>query len=140
MNSMQSGTHPPHHSELSALTAEFKTWRAQRLSRRTPVPDDLRRKALSLLNLCRRSHIIKALGINSTMLKAWQSQAFAVTEQTEFVPLKFVSAAESGQPPALDLTLSNRAGQKVSLKGDFSAAQLVLIAQALSDSAQELAQ
>lgn len=140
MNSTHPFSHPPYHPELSALRAEFKTWRAQRLSRRTPVPDDLRRKALSLLNLCRRSHIIKALGINSTMLKAWQSQVSAPTGQTEFVPLNVVSAAESVQPSSLDLTLSNHAGQQVILQGDFSATQLALLAQALSGSLQEPAQ
>lgn len=140
MNSTHPASPPSVHPELSALAAEFKAWRAQRPSRRTPIPHDLRRKALSLLNLCRRSHIITALGINSTMLKAWQGEVPAPAGQTEFVPLNLVSAADSVQPPSVDLTLSNHAGQKVMLQGEFSGAQLALIAKALSGSTRESAQ
>lgn len=64
MNLTHPASHPSLHPELGALVAEFKAWRAERPSRRTPVPDALRRKALSLLDRCRRSHIIKALGIS----------------------------------------------------------------------------
>ena len=140
MNSTHSASHSSVSPELNALTAEFKTWRARRLSRCTPVPDNLRRKALRLLGRCRRSHIIKALGINSATLKAWQRQDVALAGQAEFVPLNWVNAAEASPPPSLGLTLSNHAGQAVMLQGDFSAAQLALIAQALSGSARELAQ
>lgn len=137
MNSTHPVSQPSLPPELSALAAEFKAWRTQRPSRRTPIPDALRHEAVSLLDRCRRSHVIKALGINSTTLKAWQSLEVATEEQPLFVPLSIASTSEAAQPPSLELTLSNRAGQKVILQGSFSAAQLALVAQALSSSTQE---
>lgn len=140
MNSAHLPSHPSLHPELSALAIELNTWRAQRPSRRTPVPDALRRKAVNLLDRCGRSRIINVLGINSAMLKTWQSQNWSSAGQPEFVPLNVATISEGAQSPSLNLTLSNRTGQKVMLQGDFSAAQLALIAQALSGSALEPAQ
>jgi hypothetical protein len=124
----------PTHPNLHALAAAFSAWRAERPHRSTPVPELLRRKAVALLELCPRSHIIKALGINSAMLKAWQHSG---RSPAAFVALNLPPEPASGQSEPEALTLRNRAGQQVTLQGEFSAAQLALLARALTGNTQE---
>ena len=126
-------THPP---ELNALVADFHAWRAQRPSRRTPIPDALRSKAVALLDSCRRTHIIKALGINNTMLKSWQNPDVAASSPTAFVPMSLLADSEPDNASPMAVTLINPLGQQVTLAGDFSAAQLALMVRALSDRTQ----
>lgn len=83
--------------ELDALATEFGAWRAQRPSRRTPTPTALRYNAVALLKMCRPTHITQALGINHTMLRAWQDEPCAAPSHTAFVPLD-VPRASSGEP------------------------------------------
>ena len=125
--------------ELTALAAEFSTWRAQRTHRSARIPLSLRDSAVDLLKVCRRACIIKALGINHAMLKAWQDERRTAPPPTAFVPLE---VSHSPAPMAVlptELTLANRSGQQVTLQGPFSGAQLALVARALSEPARECA-
>lgn len=133
MNSTSRKTQPIHPPELTALAADLHAWRGQRSSRRTPIPDSLRDRAVALLDRCRRTHIIKALGINSAMLKTWQNQGATAPAHTAFVPLTLPSEPIPTDSSPMAVTIANQLGQQVTLQGGFSATQLALVVRALSE-------
>lgn len=113
-------------SSLDALATQFSDWRASRANRRTSVPEDLRNQALELLKSYRKSHVIKALGINSNMLKNWQERNVSLLPSNTFISLK---TETSPTTPIFELTLTYSQGDEIRLKGDFSLAQLTAFAQ-----------
>ena len=115
-------------SPLDTLAEKFSQWRASRASRRTAVPTSLRQQAIELLKDYRKSHVIKALGINNTMLKNWQEQKAESSASGTFVSLNVATPAEE---PALALTLINAQGATLQIKGNFSLPQLTAFAQGL---------
>ena len=79
-------------ASLTSLAEQFTQWRTTRSSRRSPVPTVLRQQALDLLSVYAKSQVIKALGINSTMLKNWQQvlgggESMTANSPPSFVPL-----------------------------------------------------
>ena len=112
-------------SPLDKCADKFTQWRATRENRRTPVPASLRQQALDLLNDYRKSHVIKALGINNTMLKNWQGKETDSPPATPFIPLK-TETTETASPLALTLSDS-----QLHVTGNFSLAQLTAFAQGL---------
>ncbi len=121
---------------LNALAAEFNAWRAQRASRRAPIPETLRQTAVALLTHFRRTHIITALGINNGMLKAWENRA--PISQPQFIPLSLPCTEKSPGEQPIELTISNNRGQRVTLQGGFSPQQMALVVRALSAVDKEL--
>ena len=139
MNPISTLPPKPLQPELSALATQFSTWRAQRPHRHTPIPQSLRQQAVSLLAACRPAHITKALGINHAMLKAWQVEQGAASQPSAFVSLEVPHSADHLNASPTELTIANRSGQQVTLHGGFSAAQLALVARALSEQGLEFA-
>lgn len=119
---------PASASPLESLATQFTQWRAARASRRTPVPLVLRQQTLALLGSQPKSHIIKALGINHSMLKNWQTQASEPSPANHFIPCPTEVAALA---PALAFTVTASHGATLTITGDFSPAQLAAFAQGL---------
>ena len=117
---------------LDDLTQQFAQWRASRPNKRTAVPEHLRRQALTLLSLHRKSHLIKALNINYQMLKNWQSAAehFA-SDHPAFVALDTQSLPDHSASLSC-FTLTYACGETLQVNGQFSLAQLTALAQGLS--------
>ena len=72
---------------LASLKVQFDMWRKVRKNRRDSIPDIMRKRAIALIKTHRKSHIIKACGINSNMLKCWQKELIAADEAATFIPL-----------------------------------------------------
>ena len=121
---------------LAELSAQFAHWRATRDSRKSRVPTHLRTQAVRLLKHHKKSHVIKALGINSTMLKSWQPQsetpATPSIAHDAFIPLPIQQ--EPDHSDTVEVRLSNPQGIELSLKGHFSIAQLIALSQGLQSS------
>ena len=115
-------------SPLDALAEKFTQWRAARANRRTAVPTPLRHQAIELLKDYRKSHVIKALGINNNMLKNWQGQHTEPPASDTFVSLNVAMPATE---PNLAFTLTYSQGATLHIKGNFSLPQLTAFAQGL---------
>lgn len=70
---------------LSELQHAFAHWRQRRQPR--SVPEELRQQALGLLLRHSRTELIRALGINYSMLKRWQSLRAGSSITSDFVEL-----------------------------------------------------
>jgi len=81
---------------LNELQQAFAQWRQTRQPRY--VPDELREQALGLLSRHSRTELTRALGINYSMLKRWQSRRADGLVSAEFVELP---AAMSNENTAL---------------------------------------
>ena len=108
---------------LSELQHAFAQWRQTRQPRY--VPDELRQQALGLLSRHSRTALTRALGINDSMLKRWQSRPAGSARNSDFVELHEVialaaSRAENSGP--LKLTV-RRDPEALTLSGELSVAQ-----------------
>lgn len=128
-------SHSAQSSALSALAVKLNTWRSQRTSRRTPIPEPLRQQAVELLAHYPRTQIITTLGINSAMLKAWEGSVSAT--QPQFVSIDLADSAQPSEQPPLELTLANNRGQQITLQGAFSHSQMALVMRVLNRAAEE---
>jgi hypothetical protein len=120
-------------TSLAEVKAQFTHWRTTRESRRVPVPESLKVQALNLLKHNKTSHVIKTLGINSSMLKSWQADQVPkpLASNSTFVP---VQIPESSQDSIVELKLSYGQGVELCVKGEFSLTQLITLAQGLRPS------
>ena len=124
-------------SDLEHCAEQFAQWRAERAHRREAVPETLRQQAVALLAHHRQTHILKALGINSNMLRRWRDAALEATvPSSAFIELTTdepVRAAAS----ALSLNLDYGDGRVCRIEADFSLSQLTAFARGLSPFVRE---
>ena len=119
----------PSKNKLDAVSALFQQWRSQSVCRRTETPLELRTQAVALLQDYPRSHVVKALGINHTMLKQWQANPVAAQSSPAFIPL---SVHRVSPPTACELALDFGNGSQATLRGDFSLAELTTLLRGLN--------
>ncbi|PFG51665.1 hypothetical protein ATG98_0620 [Marinobacter sp. LV10R520-4] len=128
---------------LDSLAADFTRWRAQRPHQRAAVPQSLRDRAVALALASSRVCVSKALGVSYTMLSAWSPklQAQATTRRRgtshpststgaaapTFVPLE-QTVADAALPT---FTLSTSSGQRLTIEGACSPAQVSALVLAL---------
>ncbi len=123
-------------SPLDTLIEQFAQWRNTRSSRRESTPKHLQQSAVTLLRDYRKSHVIKALGINSTILKNWQNPKPEDPAVSVFIPVNLASLSEGAA--RLEFTLAYSQGSEITVKGLFSAAQLSAVCQGLRPSMKPL--
>jgi len=122
-------------SALEQLSTQFTEWRAARQNRRDPIPLTLREQALTLLQDYSKAKIIKAIGINSTIFKNWQTPAQPTVKevvQNTFVPLISSPTLPESRPAAIEFSLTFSAGHQVSIKGHFLPSQLTALVRGLT--------
>ena len=125
-------------SDLEHCAEQFAQWRAERAHRREAVPETLRKQTVALLAHHRQTHILKALGINSNMLRRWRDESLEETlpPSSGFIELtgdEPVRAAAS----ALSLNLDYGDGRVCRIEADFSLSQLTAFARGLSPFVRE---
>jgi hypothetical protein len=132
---------------LDSLAADFTRWRVQRPHRRAAVPQSLRDRAVALALASSRVRVSKALGVSYTMLSAWSPklQAQATTRRRgtshpstpagaaapTFVPLEQAIAETETDITVPTFTLSTSSGQRLTIEGACSAAQISALVLAL---------
>ena len=113
---------------LSELQHAFAQWRQRRQPRY--VPDELRQQALGLLLRHSRTELTRALGINYSMLKRWQSRPAGWSTNLDFVELPqamsneviALAASQAENSGPLKLTV-RREAEALTLSGELSVAQ-----------------
>ena len=113
---------------LSELQQAFAQWRQTRQPRY--VPDELRQQALELLSRHSRTELTRALGINYSMLKRWQSRPAGWSRNLDFVELPqaipheviALAASQAENSGPLKLTV-RRDPEALTLSGELSVAQ-----------------
>ena len=121
-------------SSLDTLAEQFAQWRNTRSNRRAPTPKHLQQSAITLLRDHRKSHIIKALGINSTIFKTWQASQSEIPVANAFIPVSLAGLSENTSQ--IEFTLAYDQGLEITIKGLFSTAQLSAVCQGLRPSAE----
>lgn len=126
-----SQSHPSHEPSLIDVQVAFEHWRSMRTLRQ-PTPEHLRSLAAALLKDHVPFTICKALGVNSSALKQWASQA------PKTITTSFVALPEEPQPtventkvldPAVLISLPN--GVQISVRQGFSLTQVLAAASSL---------
>lgn len=113
---------------LNELQQAFAQWRQTRQPRY--VPDELRQQALRLLSRHSRTELTRALGINYSMLKRWQSRPAGSSRNSDFVELPqampneviALVASQAENSGLLKLTV-RREAEALTLSGELSMAQ-----------------
>ena len=121
-------------SSLDTLAEQFAQWRNTRSNRRQPTPKNLQQSAITLLRDYRKSHIIKALGINSTILKSWQASQSEDSVANAFIPVSLAGSSEDTSQ--IEFTRAYDQGLEITIKGSFSTAQLSAVCQGLRPSTE----
>ena len=111
---------------LSCVVIAFEQWRKNRKGRQARTPTSLRQQAVALLEHYASSKITSALNLSGSQLKQWAESLHGAN-----IPEPFVHLPLWGSPPqpSLNLTLSFRHGEQLSLSGDISSAVLSAIIQ-----------
>ncbi|BCB43174.1 hypothetical protein VagYM19_23040 [Vibrio alginolyticus] len=96
------------HDNLTRAIAAFNHWRLHRTNKHGPIPDELRRLAITLLDDYRVGQITQALLICSTQLKDWRKQfSSEPTSVPEFVPISIEVENRTSSQLTLKLILPN---------------------------------
>jgi hypothetical protein len=96
------------HDNLTQAITAFNHWRLHRTNKHSPIPDELRRLAITLLDDYRVGQITQALRICSTQLKDWRKQfSPEPTSVPEFVPLSIEVDNRTSSQLSLTLILPN---------------------------------
>ena len=108
---------------LESVATAFVDWRSHRAHRREAVPIALQQQAVALLEHHKQVEVLRALQINSKMIKRWRQ-----SHAPETVP-QFVNLA-SAMPISSDLriTLCHPQGGHMEIFGALDAAQLSALA------------
>ena len=114
----------PNPLTLESVASAFVDWRSHRAHRREAVPIALQQQAVALLEQHTQAEVLRALQINSKMIRRWRQ-----THAPETVP-QFVTLTESALPASSDLriTLSHPQGGRMEIAGALDAAQLAALA------------
>ena len=111
---------------LSSVVMAFEQWRNNRKGRQARTPTSLRQQAVALLEHYASSKITSALKLSGSQLKQWAESLHGANNPEPFVHLPlWVSPPHS----SLNLTLSFRHGEQLSLSGDISSTVLTAIIQ-----------
>jgi len=120
---------------LDAVAQQFNQWRNNRAHRNVPIPIELKRRAIALLQSHSKKQVTLALGINHKMLTQWQKSLQEIsTEPPGFIELNldhekpFATPAGSGH---LHLTVRYD-GRHLQINGAFSVADVTALIQSLS--------
>ena len=98
---------------LPALVADFNSWRKHKSKTSNSVPDDLRQRAISLLDYHQTRQVTAALRISTLQLTQWRL-ALQLDDPTSFVEI--TSQAFTPQP-SINLELCFVSGEQMSLHG-----------------------
>ena len=115
---------------LESVTNAFNEWRANKKGARSHTPETLKHQALVLLKHHRISHVIDALRLNSSTLKAWKLKQDGHQNSAQFIPLPTAESSvnepgNNGRP--LQITLRTTSGAEILVSGDLSPAQLTAL-------------
>ncbi len=99
---------------LATTIAAFELWRANKKSRSTRIPNQLRAQAVALLNNHRASDITSGLKISGSQFKQWRN-ALELTEQ----PQQFVELPMHNEPQdrSFNIELNFTSGEQMRLFG-----------------------
>jgi hypothetical protein len=121
---------------LQSLTEAFAHWRKTRSHIRSPVPQDLRRQVIDLLDQHTASRIVEATGIRYNMLRRWQQDLCPVQTDSAFVALPLLKKGVAPTPDS-SITVSLASGQQVTLQGLFSPEQLTALMRGVVEGMEE---
>jgi transposase-like protein len=124
---------------LEAVQAEFQHWRANKAGPKTRIPAQLKQRAVDLCESYSSAKIIKALGINSSMLKNWSKQPASSNEPSngaiEFIALPMEENKSQIKADPLHLELVQPNGNQWRLQGNVTTSQLDVFVTALTTKA-----
>jgi len=121
---------------LKSVADAFHEWRSNRKGGSNRTPEHLKQQALELLEHHRVSHVIDALGLNSTTIKAWKNKRDGhsdIAQDVTFVTLPSVisDTPNDARADRLQITLRINHGAKITISGAVSPVQLTAIVQGL---------
>ena len=92
-------------NQLEVVVKQFNEWRSTRGKARL-TPPNLIHSALGLIGAYPRNEIVKALGINSSMLSRWQVEQSKISDTPQFVELpRAVDTPKSPDGIQLEMTV-----------------------------------
>lgn len=108
------------HDKLASIIEEFQQWRNSRAHRNAKTPENLRRKAVALLNQHSSSQITTALKLSGANLKTWSQQLNNEIIQTDFIALPDLRPLEKPTENHLNLKIAFNNGNHMQISGDLS--------------------
>jgi hypothetical protein len=116
-------------TEINRVVAAFDLWRNNRGSRRSPIPLNLRRQAIDLLEHCSSSKITSMLRISGSQLKQWREAVKPNQISPDFIRLPVQNEAlhRVNELPKIELRLCN--GAVLTFLGEISQPLLVTMIQ-----------
>ncbi|MBK8972839.1 MAG: hypothetical protein IPM37_16445 [Hahellaceae bacterium] len=136
-----SSTSPASSADLHPLARNFNVWRKQRLARRSPVPADLRQRAVDLLPHYPQIRLSKALGVTPKMLKQWRDDRVGVEDsrcESPFIAVTLTAESVVSETLPVDLTLTLQEPNRVRIQGQLTLRQLTALMQGLGVSGEGL--
>lgn len=121
---------------LESVKAELQSWRQQKSSLRSPIPDVIRQKILSLRGSVSMTRLTTKLGINSMMVKSWAGEPVKSPTKNKspiFVPLS-VSHDSSLDAGHIELRCELPNGQQWQLSGCCNSEQVTAFVHSLYNS------
>lgn len=122
---------------LEFVAEAFREWRSNRQGRSNRTPEHLKQQTLELLEHHRVSHVIDALGLNSTTLKAWKNKRDGHRGTASDLPTFVTLPAVISETPVddgadrLQVTLRINHGAQMMISGAISPVLLTAIVQGL---------
>jgi len=113
---------------LETVADYFSSWRQNRVSKKEPIPESLRKMAITLKNSYPVGQIKAALNINSNMLKRWSSDHIT-HHSPEFVALPTTEVVRETTSSTVKLEYPN--GICLTLNGELNNDTLLSLARSL---------
>lgn len=120
--------------DLIEIQREFEKWRNKHGRARKPFPKSLRRKVIELTKTHSNSSICKALNINPTMIRKWQSIGTANKKKSNFLEIPTTDSNSKAKIRVIDLT--GRSGEKLRIEGEFTISDIAQITKAFMETPQ----
>jgi len=119
---------------LQIIKEEFESWRESRPGIKSPTPDYLKSRALSLVGQYKKQDICRALNINHRALKSWEREISK--EDNSFVtlpPTESSSVDLSSNASPLSIKIRTPQGFECDLSGTIQPIYLAQLLEALSE-------
>ena len=116
--------------KLSALKNDFDLWRSER-KKGTPVPDNLKKNACSLLNDHDIYHIARSCSVSKNLIETWNKNLKNTGEKSRehhFVEMNTAIIPDKAcEGNNLNIELTKKNGEKMSVSGELSGESLNII-------------
>ena len=112
---------------LESVQADFQLWRQNKSSPRNRIPENLKQKAVALLNETAPGKITRTLGISRAMLTSWVDPKAPLSDAMtaiEFVALPLEPQVGACNDDHLTLDFTQPNGNHWRLQGKVSSSQL----------------